>query len=79
LKIGVPDSTGEVGFALSLTMRESGDVGERVSGLEGVPTTQQVSAAPGGQVPAVPSACPAKKPPKATVESNALPRSLAER
>src|SRR5205823_14381675 len=73
LNVGVPESTGEVGFAPSFTVNVIGEVPLSVNGPVGFPTTQPVRAASGGQVAAVPIAWPEKKPPKVTVGEPAPP------
>jgi hypothetical protein len=70
---GEPESTGEVGFDPSPTVKVTGEVPLIVIGPVGFPTTQPVRAAPAGQVAAVPSAWPEKKPPKVTVGEPAPP------
>jgi hypothetical protein len=61
LNVGVPESTGEVGFAPSFVVKVTGEAPLIVNRLVGFPTTQPVRAAPAGQVAAVPSAWPEKK------------------
>lgn len=68
LKIGVPESTGELGASTSLTIDVLGEAASSDNGPLGVPTTQALAAAPGQSMPGIPlNDCPVKNPSKVTV------------
>ena len=63
LNLGLPESTGDVGFAPSVVIKVSGDAGSRLKPARGDPTTQALAAAPGQSTAGVAlKDCPLKNP-----------------